>query len=298
MKSHIFLAFLALAIFGPGSSASGEVIIDSTNYRLTLEDLTGSPASIVKMPVNLKNAIAIGSFLLRLEYDTTLLSPVEIGQSMGSIRFDSLEVVDRGIYTILIDSTDGSPPWDTIYNIQAIHDPADDSVNAGALFIIFLPSVSPGGLPELWSRPHLPIHTGEPSAILELLFKVNPGAPPGVTGEVLIKNYVGQYIEYRVVQLGDTTDQLTIYPGLGPLYASALFTVGPVLCGDVDGDWAVDLLDILYLIDFLYGSPAGPPPIQYAADVNSDDHINLLDILFLIDYKYSSPPGPDPDCPS
>ncbi len=33
------------------------------------------------------------------------------------------------------------------------------------------------------------------------------------------------------------------------------------VCGDANGDTDVNLLDILYLIDHIYGNPAGPPPI-------------------------------------
>ncbi len=71
------------------------------------------------------------------------------------------------------------------------------------------------------------------------------------------------------------------------------------VCGDVDGDGAVNLIDILYLISYKYDTPPGDPPVvMEAGDVNSDHAINLLDILILISYKYDSPPGDDPVCPS
>jgi len=59
------------------------------------------------------------------------------------------------------------------------------------------------------------------------------------------------------------------------------------VCGDADNDEAVNLLDILFVIDYLYGSPTGPAPEHpNAADVNADSAINLLDILALIDNLY------------
>jgi len=69
-------------------------------------------------------------------------------------------------------------------------------------------------------------------------------------------------------------------------------------CGDADGDGQINLLDILYLIDHLYGDPAGPASIPpEAGDANGDTAINLLDILYLIDHVYGSPQGPEPVCP-
>ncbi len=70
-----------------------------------------------------------------------------------------------------------------------------------------------------------------------------------------------------------------------------------IVCGDATGDGLVNLLDILYVIDFRYTNPLGPAPMHWdAADVNMDENIDLLDILYLIDYKYSTPPGPEPIC--
>ncbi|UCD16743.1 MAG: S8 family serine peptidase [Candidatus Zixiibacteriota bacterium] len=69
-------------------------------------------------------------------------------------------------------------------------------------------------------------------------------------------------------------------------------------CGDANGDNSVNLLDILFLIDYLYNAPPGPSPDPpQAGDANGDGSINLLDILYLIDHLYGSPAGPEPICP-
>ncbi len=56
-------------------------------------------------------------------------------------------------------------------------------------------------------------------------------------------------------------------------------------CGDVNNDLSVNLLDITYLINFLYKDGPAPdnPP---AADVNGDGNVNLLDITYLINFLY------------
>jgi hypothetical protein len=66
------------------------------------------------------------------------------------------------------------------------------------------------------------------------------------------------------------------------------------LCGDVDNNQSTNMLDLLYLIAYLY--KGGPVPLHInAVDVNKDGGINMLDILFLIAYLYKG--GPAPDCP-
>jgi len=78
-----------------------------------------------------------------------------------------------------------------------------------------------------------------------------------------------------------------------------LVVVSPAyVCGDANGDEAVNLLDVLFIIDYLYGTPQGPTPDPpEAADVNADEAINLLDVLYIIDYLYGTPAGPEPQCP-
>jgi len=66
------------------------------------------------------------------------------------------------------------------------------------------------------------------------------------------------------------------------------------ICGDANGNKAVNILDITYLIAYLYSS--GPPPIPIeAGDANGNGAVNILDITYLIAYLYSG--GPEPVCP-
>ena len=60
--------------------------------------------------------------------------------------------------------------------------------------------------------------------------------------------------------------------------------------GDVDGSGAINILDVTYLINYLY--KGGPAPDLYAADANTDSAINLLDISYLINYLYKGGPPP------
>ncbi len=63
--------------------------------------------------------------------------------------------------------------------------------------------------------------------------------------------------------------------------------------GDANGDLATNLLDITYLINYLYKT--GPAPTPYdtcSGDANCDCVVNLLDITFLINYLYKDGTAP------
>jgi hypothetical protein len=65
------------------------------------------------------------------------------------------------------------------------------------------------------------------------------------------------------------------------------------ICGDANNDGAINLLDITFLIRYLYQSGPAPDPIELG-DANCNSMVNLLDITFLIAYLYQS--GPEPIC--
>jgi PKD repeat protein len=66
-----------------------------------------------------------------------------------------------------------------------------------------------------------------------------------------------------------------------------------VRCGDVNEDCAVNVADVVCLINYLFIS--GPEPsLLPAADVNSDQVVNVTDVVYLINYLFIS--GPPPGC--
>jgi hypothetical protein len=62
-----------------------------------------------------------------------------------------------------------------------------------------------------------------------------------------------------------------------------------VVGGDVNGDGAVDVLDVFYAINFLFA--AGPVPIG-ETDVNGDGAIDILDVFYLINTLFAAGPAP------
>jgi PKD repeat protein len=68
----------------------------------------------------------------------------------------------------------------------------------------------------------------------------------------------------------------------------------PVACGDVNSDNMLNILDVVFLINFLYKD--GPAPaLPEKADLNDDTLYNILDVVYLINFLYKG--GPQPDCP-
>lgn len=65
-------------------------------------------------------------------------------------------------------------------------------------------------------------------------------------------------------------------------------------CGDANNDETINILDITYIIAYLYQGGPAPNPLE-SSDVNNDGAVNILDISYLIAYLYME--GPEPDCP-
>jgi hypothetical protein len=78
---------------------------------------------------------------------------------------------------------------------------------------------------------------------------------------------------------------------VGSDYSSGNFDVRPV--GDVNGDGLVDLADLVYLVEYLYGGGEAPDPVQIG-DATCDGVVNLGDVIHLVNYLYRG--GPAPDC--
>ncbi len=65
-------------------------------------------------------------------------------------------------------------------------------------------------------------------------------------------------------------------------------------CGDANGNWAVNILDVSFIINYLYKHAQAPNPLE-SADINHSGGINILDVSYLINYLYKH--GPALNCP-
>jgi len=125
-----------------------------------------------------------------------------------------------------------------------------------------------------------PLDPGE-GAVLKLYFTVPPTAPAGIDNPILIAGYSTRILSFT-----------SPYFAFTPMNIPGVISV--FVCGDVDNNGTVNILDITGLISFLYkGGTAPQYPEQ--ANVNNDAAVNILDITYLIGFLYKD--GPDPVCP-
>jgi uncharacterized delta-60 repeat protein len=66
------------------------------------------------------------------------------------------------------------------------------------------------------------------------------------------------------------------------------------LRGDVNRDGAIDIADVVYLINYLFVHGPVPIPILRVGDVTCDKIIDVADVVYLINYLFIG--GPSPDC--
>ena len=69
------------------------------------------------------------------------------------------------------------------------------------------------------------------------------------------------------------------------------------LPGDVNGDWVVNVGDVVALVNYLYRG-GSPPESLNEADVNGDCEINVGDVVYLVNYLYRNGPAPLAGCVS
>jgi len=73
-----------------------------------------------------------------------------------------------------------------------------------------------------------------------------------------------------------------------------LHIVGPYVCGDADGDSAVNIGDAVTIINYIFKGGAPPDPLE-AGDANADHTVNVGDAVYLITFIFKG--GPSPQCP-
>ncbi len=68
------------------------------------------------------------------------------------------------------------------------------------------------------------------------------------------------------------------------------------ICGDANGDGAVDISDAVFLIGYIFSNGPAPDPLS-AGDSNCDGSIDISDVVYLISYIFSGGPAPCASCP-
>jgi len=72
------------------------------------------------------------------------------------------------------------------------------------------------------------------------------------------------------------------------------FRTFPYVPGDVNDDEDLAIVDVVYLLNFLFNKGPAPIPTE-SADVNCDNEIGIVDVIYLINHLFND--GPELGCP-
>jgi len=135
-----------------------------------------------------------------------------------------------------------------------------------------------------------------------------------IVAKTTVDNREGEHIDWQVLSSGGTYSSNTQYQVYGTTSQTSVISMesseycistgfwgglygacsGGNCCdvpGDANGNGTVNILDITYLIAYLYqGGPA--PECMYEGDANGNCAVNILDITLLINYLYLEGPAP------
>jgi parallel beta-helix repeat protein len=96
---------------------------------------------------------------------------------------------------------------------------------------------------------------------------------------------VGKYIFY--FWANDTS---------GNYISSATYNFTMVLCGDCNNDGTLDVIDVVYLINYLFINGPDPIPDGCVGDCNGDGTVDVSDVVYLINYLFIHGPAPSGCC--
>ena len=113
-------------------------------------------------------------------------------------------------------------------------------------------------------------------------------------------NYQGTFEPWVIGSVSDQPYTVTLYTIFAgddnstndTLSAEVLAGIS-YICGELNGSPGINLLDITYLMNYVYKGGPEPSPLT-AANVNGDGAVNILDIVYFINFLYKA--GPEPVC--
>jgi len=116
-----------------------------------------------------------------------------------------------------------------------------------------------------------------------------PGLPSpsraGSTESFTVNGLEDGMVYYFAIRAADEAGN---WSAVSNIYSTAYYD-----CADANGDGDINLLDIVFILNYLYrGGP--DPEFPENCDTNGDGVINVLDDVYLISYLYKN--GPEPHC--
>lgn len=101
--------------------------------------------------------------------------------------------------------------------------------------------------------------------------------------------FVASFTDF-VTRISSSGNELNRYAvGNGPYHLAIRY-----FPGDVNGDFEVDLSDLIYAVNFFFLGGANPVWPAWRANINGDFSRDLSDLIYLVNYLYLSGPRPMP----
>jgi len=107
-------------------------------------------------------------------------------------------------------------------------------------------------------------------------------------------HYNGWHTNYDVVDSLDFNYMREVVKMSLATLVTVARSIGYII-GDPTWDGAIDIGDVLFLINYLYRGGPAPDPLA-TGDVTCDGEVNIDDVIFLINYLYKNGPAPPPSC--
>jgi len=85
-------------------------------------------------------------------------------------------------------------------------------------------------------------------------------------------------------------------PDWGGPYCYSIGGTDDYVCGDVNNDDIVDMMDVIYLVSYVFQSGSAPPIVD-AADMDGYTGLNISDVRFLVAWLFTGGPPPCSDAP-
>ncbi len=122
----------------------------------------------------------------------------------------------------------------------------------------------------------LPVGSGE---IMKMYFTVDASAPAGAT--YVVDTATTPY----------SVSVTSIYANYAPEVQTGSISTRSLVHGDVDNNGAVDIADLVALVEFSFSGGPAPDPLELG-DVNGDSSVDIGDVVYLVEYMFAGGPPP------
>ncbi len=252
-----------------GNSALQNPSHQFTNYGLYTVSLTATPPKGTATKV-LKNLVMVTADTLR---------PVTIHGEPGQ----------QVVVPIYLDNKFQAKA--IIFPFQ-LSDPANsrfDSVSVVGLRTSYFASVTIPDWDETYQRFSVILRSNLSTGTSYL----RPGTGPIMNIYITILNQPPDgfiKIDTTTITIGRSLKIESIVADYVPVYSVGTVYVSAYDRGDANMNGVINIVDVSYLINFLY--KGGPLPDPYAGDVNGNGVINIIDVAYLISFLYKGGPPP------